>query len=151
MRNLKNPDDYYKFLTEMSTSEVVTSMAHKTICVKVANRWAIVLKLRTWILKFRRTCIAFIHNIARSYIITRNSLFIFKLKKRQMLLQLIVVWKLFFKYLSVVEKSFLGYPSDAATTAAFNFLEKRKNKFGHFRKSSSSQATSAFFWSSNSC
>ena len=42
--------------------------------------------------------------------------------------------KIIFKYLSVIEKSFLGYPSDAATTAAFNFLEKRKNKFGHFRK-----------------
>ena len=85
-------------------------------------------------MKFRRTCIAFIHYIVRSYIITGNSLCIFKLKKRQMLLQLRVVWKLFFKYLSVIEKSFLDYPSDVATTADFNFLEKRKNKFGHFRK-----------------
>ena len=110
----------------MSTSEVVTSMIHKIICIKVANRGEIVLKLPTWILKFRRTFIAFIQKTAWYYIITCNSLFIFKLKKRQMLLQLRVVWNLFFKYSSVVEKSFLVYPSGAVTTAAFNFLEKRK-------------------------
>ena len=80
----------------MSTSKVVTSMAHKTICVKVANRWAIVLKLPIWILKFRQTFIAFIRKNARFYIITRNSLFIFKLKQRQILLQLRVVSQLFF-------------------------------------------------------
>ena len=79
----------------MSTSEVVTSMAHKIICFKVAIRGEIVLKLPTWILKFWRTFIEFIRKNARFYIITRNSLFIFKLKKRQILLQLRVVWHLF--------------------------------------------------------
>ena len=95
LRNLKNPYDYYKFLTEMSTSEIVTSMAHKIICFKLTNRGEIVLKLPTWILKFRRTFIAFIRKNARFYIITRNSLFICKLKQRQRLLQLRVVWQLF--------------------------------------------------------
>ena len=134
----------------MSTSEVVTSMAHKIICFKVAIRGEIVLKLPTWILKFWRTFIEFIRKNARFDIITRNSLFIFKLKKRQILLQLRVVWNLFFKYSSVVEKSFLVYPSGAATTAAFNFLEKRKNKFGNFRKKSNLHGTSTKFWCWNS-
>ena len=102
-------------------------------------------------MKFRRTFIAFIQKSARYYIITCNSLFIFKLKKRQILLQLRIVWKLFFKYSSVVEKSFLVYPSGAATTAAFNFLEKRKNKFGHFTKKKNPLVTSAKFWGTNSC
>ena len=101
-------------------------------------------------MKFRRTFIAFIQKSARYYIITCNSLFIFKLKKRQILLQLRVFWNLFFKYSSVVEKYFLVYPSGAATTAAFNFLEKRKNKFGHFRKKSNLHGTSTKFWCWNS-
>ena len=49
LRNFQNPYDYHKFWTEMSTSEVVTSMIHKIICIKEANRGEIVLKTPTWI------------------------------------------------------------------------------------------------------